>query len=115
DRGRGVQPRLFGGAGRRAFHRDGLHHAQLARRPRVLPRPPAHAPLMAAIVYEQLEITPRRRAWRRLTPRGGAMVGLTVVAFFILIALLAPWLAPFDPVATSWSAVRAAPTGAHPF
>ena len=70
---------------------------------------------MAAVVYEQLEITPRRRAWRRLMRRGGAMIGLTVVAFFILIALLAPWLAPYDPIATSWSTVRAAPTGAHPF
>jgi peptide/nickel transport system permease protein len=70
---------------------------------------------MAAVVYEQLEITPRRRAWRRLMRRGGAMFGLTVVAFFILIALLAPWLAPYDPVATSWSAVRAAPSGGHPF
>jgi peptide/nickel transport system permease protein len=35
--------------------------------------------------------------------------------FFILIALLAPWLAPYDPVATSWSAVRAAPSAAHWF
>ena len=70
---------------------------------------------MAAVVYEQLEIKPQRRAWRRLMRRGGAMFGLTVVAFFILVALLAPWLAPYDPVATSWSAVRAAPTGGHPF
>ena len=70
---------------------------------------------MAAVVYEQLAITPRRRAWRRLMRRGGAMFGLTVVAFFIAVALLAPWLSPDDPLATSWSAVRAAPTAAHPF
>jgi peptide/nickel transport system permease protein len=70
---------------------------------------------MAAVVFEQLELTPRRRAWRRLMRRGGAMFGLAVVAFFVLIALAAPWLAPYDPVATSWSAVRAAPSGAHPF
>ena len=70
---------------------------------------------MAAVVFEQLEITPRRRALRRLMRRGGAMFGLAVVLFFVLIALLAPWLAPYDPVGTSWSAVRAAPTSAHLF
>jgi peptide/nickel transport system permease protein len=70
---------------------------------------------MAAVVFQELEVTPRRRAWRRLLRRGGAMFGLTVVSLFVLVALLAPWLAPYDPVATSWSAVRAAPAGAHPF
>ena len=70
---------------------------------------------MAAVVFQELEVTERRRAWRRLLRRGGAMFGLAVVAFFLLIALLAPWLAPYDPVATSWSTVRAAPSGAHPF
>jgi hypothetical protein len=28
-----------------------------------------------------------------------------MVAFFIAIALLAPWIAPYDPLATSWSAI----------
>jgi len=64
---------------------------------------------MAAVVFEQLEVTPRRRAWRRLMRRGGAMFGLAVVTLFVLIAVLAPLLAPYDPVATSWSTVRAAP------
>ena len=36
DRRRGVQPRLRGGAGRGAGHRDGLHRAQPARRPGLL-------------------------------------------------------------------------------
>jgi peptide/nickel transport system permease protein len=43
------------------------------------------------------------------------MLGLGVVAFFLLIALFAPWIAPYDPLATSWSAVRAAPSAAHWF
>ena len=43
------------------------------------------------------------------------MLGLLVVAFFVLLALFAPWIAPYDPLATSWSAVRAAPTTAHWF
>jgi peptide/nickel transport system permease protein len=70
---------------------------------------------MAAVVFEQIEVTPRRKAWRRLLRRGGALFGLAVVLFFVVIAMFAPWLAPHDPLATSWSAVRAAPSGAHLF
>ena len=70
---------------------------------------------MAAVVFEQLEVTPRHRAWRRLLRRGGALFGLAVVMSFLLMAVLAPWLAPHDPLATSWSAVRAAPSAAHWF
>ena len=61
------------------------------------------------------EISPGRRALRRLARRRGAMVALGVVVFFALLALLAPQVAPFDPLATSWSAVRKAPSAAHWF
>ncbi|MGH8742560.1 MAG: ABC transporter permease, partial [Burkholderiales bacterium] len=70
---------------------------------------------MAAVVFDQIQATPRRRALQRLSRRGGAMFGFAVVAFFVLTALLAPWLAPYDPVATDWSAIRAAPSAAHFF
>jgi len=70
---------------------------------------------MAAVVFEKIEVTPQRRALRRLLRRGGAMVGLGVVVFFLLVALLAPWIAPHDPLATSWGAVRQAPGAAYPF
>ena len=70
---------------------------------------------MAAVVFQELEVTPQRRAWRRLLRRGGALFGLAVVAFFLLLALFAPWIAPYDPLATSWSAVRAGPSAAHWF
>jgi peptide/nickel transport system permease protein len=43
------------------------------------------------------------------------MLGLGVVMFFVLLALFAPWIAPYDPLATSWSAVRAGPSAAHWF
>jgi len=43
------------------------------------------------------------------------MVALGVVAFFILLAIFAAQVAPFDPLATSWSAVRKAPSAAHWF
>jgi peptide/nickel transport system permease protein len=61
------------------------------------------------------EISPGQRALRRLARRTGAMVALGVVVFFVMLALLAPEIAPYDPVATSWSAVRKAPSAAHWF
>ena len=56
------------------------------------------------------EATPARRARRRLMRRRGAMLGLAIVVIFVLLALFAPWIAPYDPVATSWSAVRKPPS-----
>jgi len=70
---------------------------------------------MAAVVFEQIEAKPGKRTWQRLLRRGGAMFGLAFVVFFVLLALLAPWIAPYDPLATSWSLVRAAPSAAHWF
>ncbi len=61
------------------------------------------------------EPTPARRALRRLVRRRGAMVGLALVMLFVAMALLAPWLAPYDPLQTSWSAVRQAPSSAYLF
>ena len=59
--------------------------------------------------------TPARRALRRLFARKGAVVGLVVIATFILLALLAPWIVPYDPIATSWALVRKAPSAQHWF
>ncbi|HEX8009823.1 MAG TPA: ABC transporter permease [Casimicrobiaceae bacterium] len=61
------------------------------------------------------DVSPGQRALRRLVRRRGAMVALGVVAFFVAVALLAPLLSPYDPVATSWSAVRKGPSAAHWF
>jgi len=76
---------------------------------------------MAAVLPVTTAPAPRaeagalRVAWRRLRRRRSAMIGLTVIAIFIVCALFAPWLAPFDPIETSWSAVRQAPSHAHWF
>jgi peptide/nickel transport system permease protein len=59
--------------------------------------------------------TPGQRAWRRLLRRRGAMLGLVIVIFFVVIATFAPYIAPYDPVATSWSAVRKAPSAQYWF
>ena len=67
-----------------------------------------------AVVVEKRS-SPGRRALKRLARRRGAMVALGVVVFFIVIATLAGILSPYDPIATSWSAVRKAPSAAHWF
>lgn len=58
---------------------------------------------------------PWRRAWRRLRQRRPAMVGLAIVLLFIVLAVFAPWISPHDPIATSWGAIRKAPSAAHWF
>ena len=57
----------------------------------------------------------RRRPRARLAAacarrRRGAMVGLAVIILVILVAAFAPLVAPYDPAAQSWSAVRKAPS-----
>src|SRR5262244_1031872 len=70
---------------------------------------------LAADLPVYRELSPGQRMLRRLARRRGAMVGLAVVALFVAMALLAQWLAPYDPLQTSWSAVRKAPSAAHWF
>lgn len=59
--------------------------------------------------------SPARRALRRFTQHKLAMFGLVVVIVFIVAAIAAPWIAPFDPLETSWSRLRKAPSWTHPF
>jgi peptide/nickel transport system permease protein len=59
--------------------------------------------------------SPARRALRRLFKRKGAVIGLVVIATFILLALFAPFVTPYDPIATSWTLVRKAPSAQHWF
>jgi peptide/nickel transport system permease protein len=61
------------------------------------------------------EPTPARRAFLRLLRRRGAMLGLLIVFLFVMLAFFAPWIAPFDPLETSWSAVRKAPSAEYLF
>ncbi len=59
--------------------------------------------------------SPARRALRRLFQRKGAVVGLVVIATFIVLALFAPLIVPYDPIATSWTLVRKPPSALHWF
>jgi peptide/nickel transport system permease protein len=56
---------------------------------------------------------PWLRVWRRLRRRRGAMLGLAVVLFFVILAVFSAWIAPQDPIATNWGAIRKAPSAEH--
>jgi peptide/nickel transport system permease protein len=56
----------------------------------------------------------RSRALAKLRRRPAALFGAALVLFFAVVALSAPLLPVPDPAATDWSAVRAAPSAAHP-
>jgi len=56
-----------------------------------------------------------RRAMRRLFRRKSAVLGLAIVAFFIALAIFAPLLSPYDPVAQSWTLVRQPSSASHWF
>jgi peptide/nickel transport system permease protein len=56
-----------------------------------------------------------RRTLGRLLRQPGAVFGLLVLAMLVVLALLAPQLAPFDPLQIGADLPLAAPSAAHPF
>jgi peptide/nickel transport system permease protein len=68
-----------------------------------------------ALLQDEPAERPARRALRRLLRRKGAVFGLVVIALFVAMAVLAPWVSPYDPAAQSWTLVRKAPSAAHWF
>jgi peptide/nickel transport system permease protein len=59
---------------------------------------------------------PRRKArplWVRLLRSPGGVIGLALVAVLILTALLAPWLAPFNPIKLASGRPLTPPGAAH--
>ncbi|MFA1646934.1 MAG: ABC transporter permease, partial [Enterobacteriaceae bacterium] len=57
-------------------------------------------------------VTPRaqNRVLKKFLANKSAVIGAVVVGIFVLIALLAPWIAPFDPVKANFLAVRKPPS-----
>ncbi|WP_377296157.1 ABC transporter permease [Rhizobium sp. SGZ-381] len=67
-------------------------------------------------MIEQAPLTAKReksRAWKKLKASRSALAGLVIILFFAILAAAAPILPIPDPVATSWSAIRKAPSAAH--
>ena len=52
---------------------------------------------------------------RRCLAQPGTLIGGTIVLFFVLFALLAPLIAPYDPLQSDWLSVRQAPSAMHLF
>ena len=73
-----------------------------------------HVNAIAAAHTETYE-SPGRRALRRLFKRKGAVVGLVVITTFVVLAVFAPLLVPYDPIATNWTLVRKPPSSLHWF
>lgn len=67
----------------------------------------------APLTEKQAPETPFRRSFRKLVANPGAVAGLVIAGFFALLALAAPLLPIADPLATSWTAIRKAPSAAH--
>jgi peptide/nickel transport system permease protein len=66
------------------------------------------APVAAARAAPQTE-------FRRLLREPSALIGAAIILFFIVLAVFAGWIAPYDPNSPDWLAIRAAPNAVHWF
>ncbi len=73
----------------------------------LVPAPVAAAPRVIA------PQSPARLAVLRFLHRPIAVAGLVVIVVFVLVAAFAPLISPYDPIATSWTAIRKAPSALH--
>jgi len=58
--------------------------------------------------------SPWWEVWRRLRRNKAALVGMTVVVLLVVVAILAPVLAPYDPNQTNMTQRLKGPSSAHP-
>ncbi len=65
--------------------------------------------MATALAHAEPEPAPSLRLGRRLARNRLTLLGGTVVLLFVLVALFAPFLAPFDPIESNWLAVRKPP------
>jgi peptide/nickel transport system permease protein len=75
---------------------------------------------MTAVVDPQAAADPLpprsgNRTWKKFRSSPSALLGGVIVLFFLIVAVLAPLLPVPGPAETDWSAVRKAPSAAHPF
>ena len=99
------EPRLSGAAGRDPLRGGRLRDREPARGRVVCPPRPTHQGELVVSVAQlesaeiQLEAPSGlwSDAWRRLIRNPGALVGFGLVAMFVLTAVFAPLIAPYDP------------------
>lgn len=69
---------------------------------------------MTLAVADEITLPRRRsRALGKFLRNRGAVAGGLIVAFFVALAVLAPLIAPYDPLKTSFLAVRKAPSALY--
>lgn len=54
-----------------------------------------------------------RAVWKRLRRNRLAMLGLGIIVAFVVLAVLAPWIAPYDPVQSNFAKRLAGPSAEH--
>jgi glutathione transport system permease protein len=57
--------------------------------------------------------SPAGEFWRRLRRRHTALVAAGIIAFVVMAAVLAPYIAPYDPAVADYDAMLQGPTLAH--
>ncbi|MCA2015693.1 ABC transporter permease subunit [Vibrio tritonius] len=57
--------------------------------------------------------SPWRDFWQRFLRNPMALASGGFVLLLVLVALLAPWLAPYDPMISDWMAISSPPSWAH--
>lgn len=72
-------------------------------------------PRPQALGRERAATSLTRDTLRRLWMNPGAIAGAFVLAVMVLSAILAPLIAPYDPIAQDTTAIRAAPSAQHLF
>ncbi|WP_327234319.1 ABC transporter permease [Streptomyces sp. NBC_01317] len=68
----------------------------------------------AAVLDTALTPAPARRTRLRFLRGGKTVTGLAILGFFVLLAVIGPWIAPYDPDRMSDEILRP-PSGAHWF
>ena len=77
---------------------------------------PAMEKLMKKRKYNPSGVsTPGREAWRRLRKNKTALAGMVIIVFLLLMAALAPIIAPYDFRAQNYQAILQSPSREHPF
>lgn len=76
---------------------------------------------MAELILIPEDVEPRVGRWRRISAEISivlrsrvAVIGLAVITFWVLVAILAPLIAPHDPLAQDSSAMNQGPSAMYP-
>src|SRR5581483_2622694 len=116
DDRRGKPARLRPHPGRRPRHCGRVRRRQPPGRRRLLAAQPADPRVVSAVDTATMTSPRTRRRVllrKRFLRRPMAVAGLVVVVAFVVVAIFAPWLAPYRAGATDFNALLAQPSSKH--